>query len=198
MTGYLLQQHPVLEKPSFHPYPPIISLFHHTQVVGRQAFFFFSFFFFWSWGPPVRGFVSVPLRLRSNWPHPDASVENSAARAKPPSSPPTPLTRLHLVRLTALCELTGLTVMVCKSERSYSSTHTRTHARTHLRTALSGLVRSLQRSQRSERVCRRPLAAMTTFLRITALQTGSGRRADESPDCDPTSGTSDLPCEILS
>ena len=28
MTGYLLQQHPVLEKPSFHPYPPIISLFH--------------------------------------------------------------------------------------------------------------------------------------------------------------------------
>lgn len=25
----------------------------------------------------MRGFVWVPLRLRSNWPHPDASVENS-------------------------------------------------------------------------------------------------------------------------
>lgn len=37
MTGYLLQQHPVLEKPSFHPYPPIISLFHHTQVVSQRA-----------------------------------------------------------------------------------------------------------------------------------------------------------------
>lgn len=74
MTGYLLQQHPVLEKPSFHPYPPIISLFHHTQVVSQQASFFFS-----PSGPGgyMCGFVWVPLRLRSNWPYPDASVENS-------------------------------------------------------------------------------------------------------------------------
>lgn len=55
MTGYLLQQHPVLEKPSFHPYPPIISLFHHTQVVSQQEFFSSSS----SSGPggPVRGLV---------------------------------------------------------------------------------------------------------------------------------------------
>lgn len=59
MTGYLLQQHPVLEKPSFHPYPPIISLFHHTQVVSQQAFFFRLLLFFFNSGPggPVRGFV---------------------------------------------------------------------------------------------------------------------------------------------
>lgn len=89
MTGYLLQQHPVLEKPSFHPYPPIISLFHHTQVVSQRGFFpFFLSFFRCSsssgpgGGEPVRGFVSVPLRLRSNWPHPDASVENSTPGPK--------------------------------------------------------------------------------------------------------------------
>lgn len=74
MTGYLLQQHPVLEKPSFHPYPPIISLFHHRAVVSQQRFFLF---FFFAPGGPVCGFVLVPLRLRSNWPHPDASVETS-------------------------------------------------------------------------------------------------------------------------
>lgn len=75
MTGYLLQQHPVLEKPSFHPYPPIISLFHHTQVVSQQtnSLFLSS----GSLGPLCVGFDQVPLRLRSNWPQPDASVKNN-------------------------------------------------------------------------------------------------------------------------
>lgn len=133
MTGYLLQQHPVLEKASFHPYPPIISLFHHTQVVSQQVFFYF-----FSTGPRglVHGFVLVPLRLRSNWPHPDASVENSVQG-------PNILAvgaRLHLVRLMTLCELTGMTVMVCKNECSYSDSPTHSH----LLIAVPVLLRPLQ------------------------------------------------------
>lgn len=52
------------------------------------------------------GFVSVPVRLRSNWPHPDASVKNSAQEPNTLAFGAGP----HLGGLISLCALTELTL----------------------------------------------------------------------------------------